>query len=96
MFCDLPAVGGKFSKGQTLCTLESVKAVGEVYAPADGEVVDINSELEATPNLVNQDPEGNGWLVKLKYAGPGSFSEVSKSLKDAVAYKEFVSSQDGH
>jgi glycine cleavage system H protein len=96
VFCDLPAVGAKFSKGQTLCTLESVKAVGEVYTPTDGEVVEINSELESSPNLVNQDPEDKGWLVKLKYSASSSFSDISKSMKDAVAYKDFVASQDGH
>ena len=97
MFCDLPAVGARFTKGQTLCTLESVKAVGEVYTPVDGEVVEINAELESSPNLVNQDSEDKGWLVKLKYADSTSFADISKSLKDAVAYKEFVASEDaGH
>ena len=85
VYCDLPSTGSSFSKGQTLCTLESVKAVGEVYTPMDGEVVEVNSELESKPNLVNQSCEEEGWLLKLKYSG--SFADVSKSWKDAAAYK---------
>ena len=86
MYCDLPAVGSALTKGQTLCTLESVKAVGEVYAPLAGSVVAVNTKLESTPNLVNQDPEADGWLVQIEYAG--AFSSVSSGLKDAVGYKE--------
>ncbi len=67
-----------------------------MYTPADGEVVAVNNELESSPNLVNQDPEDKGWLVELKYAANSSFSDISKSLKDAVAYKDLVASQDGH
>jgi glycine cleavage system H protein len=62
-----------------------VKAVGEVYTPLDGEVVEVNPELESKPNLVNQSAEDEGWLLKLKYSG--SYADVSKSWKDAVAYK---------
>jgi len=93
VYCDLPSVGTTFKKGQTLCTLESVKAVGEVYCPADGEVVSVNEDLSSQPSLVNQDPENNGWLLKLKFLG--SFVDISKSLKDAAAYKDFLSKQ-GH
>jgi glycine cleavage system H protein len=63
VYCDLPAQGSKFSQGQTLCTLESVKAVGEVYTPMDGEVVEVNPLLEETPERVHQDCFGAGWLV---------------------------------
>lgn len=86
VYCDLPSVGSTFVKGQTLCTLESVKAVGEVYTPLDAEVVEVNSELESKPNLVNGSPEDAGWLLKLKYSG--SFADISKTWKEAVAYKE--------
>ena len=79
-------MGSSFSKGQTLCTLESVKAVGEVYTPMDGEVVEVNSDLANHPNLVNQSPESDGWLMKLRFNG--SFSEFSKTWKDPVAYKD--------
>ena len=73
-------------KGQTLCTLESVKAVGEVYTPMNGEVVGANELLSAQPNLVNQSPENDGWLLKIKYAG--SFADFSRTWKDPVAYKD--------
>ena len=79
-------MGHSLSKGQTLCTLESVKAVGEVYAPLAGEVVEVNSELSGKPNLVNQEPESSGWLVKIKYSG--LFADVSKGLRDAQSYKD--------
>ncbi len=84
----MPESGARLKKGQTLCTLESVKAVGEVYCPVDGEVVESNSYLSSDPHLVNQDPEDSGWLVRLKYEG--SYQEVSKKWKDAVAYRDFV------
>ncbi len=67
-----------------------------MYTPADGEVVAVNNDLESSPNLVNQDPEDKGWLIELKYAEKASFSEISKSLKDAVAYKDLVASQEAH
>ena len=86
MYCDLPSNGSTFVHGQTFCTLESVKAVGDVYSPLDGEVIEINESLSSQPNLVNQEPESDGWLVKMKYTG--SFPELSKKWKDAVAYKE--------
>lgn len=82
----MPSIGTCLTKGQTLCTLESVKAVGEVYAPVTGEVVAVNENLAEKPNLVNHEPEEGGWLVELKYSG--KFSEVASGLKDAVAYKE--------
>jgi glycine cleavage system H protein len=86
VYCDLPSAGAKFTKGQTLCTLESVKAVGEVYTPMDSEVVAVNDELASKPNLVNESPEDEGWLLKLGYSG--SFDVLSKQWKDAKLYKE--------
>ena len=91
MYCDLPSVGTSLNKGLTLCTLESVKAVGEVYSPVEGEVVEVNDKLAGQPNLVNQEPEGSGWLVKLKHSG--AFADVSKALKDAQAYKATLEDQ---
>lgn len=88
----MPEAGVRLKKGQTLCTLESVKAVGEVYCPVDGEVIESNSALGSEPQLVNQDPEDKGWLVRLKYE-EGS---LSSKWKDAVAYREFVDACKDH
>merc|ERR1711920_346304 len=87
VYCDLPDEGATFKKQETICTLESVKAVGEVYAPADCEVVAVNETLGEEPALVNSSPEGDGWLVKIKLAGDLS------DLLDAAAYEKHVESE---
>merc|ERR1740133_501202 len=69
VYCDLPSEGATFSAKDTICTLESVKAVGEVYAPVACEVVEVNEMLSEDPALLNTEPEGNGWLLKLKVSG---------------------------
>merc|ERR1711871_1015399 len=71
VYAELPSGGVTFSAKDTICTLESVKAVGEVYAPVDCEVVEGNEKLESEPGLVNKAPETDGWLVKLKFSGSG-------------------------
>ena len=91
VYCDLPAVGSSFVKGQTLCTLESVKAVGEVYTPIDGQVTEVNEKLSNQPNLVNLSPENEGWLIKLKFTG--NLADFSKSWKDPQAYKDSLVNQ---
>merc|ERR1719384_1207576 len=87
VYCDLPDEGATFSKKDTLCTLESVKAVGEVYAPADCEVVAVNETLGEEPATVNSSPEEDGWLVKIKFTG-----EVS-DLLDRTAYDAHVEAE---
>lgn len=87
---DLPAVGKQVNAGQEMGTVESVKAVSEVFSPVSGEVVEVNGELEAHPELVNQDPFGAGWLVKLKV------SQVPADLMNAQAYETFVQEEGGH
>merc|ERR1719492_723922 len=69
VYVDLPDEGATFSVKDTLCTLESVKAVGEVYAPVDCEVVEVNEKLGEEPALVNSSAETDGWLVKFKVTG---------------------------
>jgi glycine cleavage system H protein len=83
----MPSVGSGVKQSKALCTLESVKAVGEVYAPLDGEVVEVNNQLEAQPSVVNDSPEEEGWLIKLKFTG--QFDELGQKYgwKDAEAYK---------
>ena len=89
VFVELPAVGRKVEKGELVATVESVKAVGEVYAPASGEVVEANSALESSPELVNKDPYGEGWIFVLKVADPAELGE----LLDAAGYESLVGGQ---
>lgn len=89
VFVELPEVGKVAKKGELLGTVESVKAVGEVYAPVSGEVVEANSALESTPELVNKDPYGEGWIFVLKLADPAELEE----LLDAAGYESLVGGQ---
>jgi glycine cleavage system H protein len=85
VFVDLPAVGAAVEPGKSVLTLESVKTVADVYAPGAGTVAEVNPELKAHPELVNQDPYGRGWLFRVELAGgpdPG--------LMDAAAYRQLV------
>ena len=86
VFVELPKVGAKFKKHDVFGTIEAVKAVSELYAPVSGEVLDINGRLDAEPALVNTEPYGNGWMIKLR------MSEVSEksALLEAAKYKEKV------
>jgi glycine cleavage system H protein len=87
VFVEMPAAGTKITTGQVFGTVESVKAVSEIFAPVSGEVTEGNPALSATPELLNSDPHGAAWLVKIKLADP---AEVS-GLMDAAAYEAFVS-----
>merc|ERR1712182_13370 len=69
VFADLPDEGKEFDTKEVICTLESVKAVGEVYAPGPCEVLEVNSALNDEPALVNEKAMSDGWLVKVKYSG---------------------------
>ena len=86
VFVELPEVGRKVKKGELVATVESVKAVGEVYAPASGEVVEVNTSLEASPELVNKNPYGEGWIFVLKVTDPAELDE----LLDAAGYEALV------
>jgi len=81
-FVELPVVGSKFSAGQSCCTVESVKAVAEVYAPVDLEVTGGNDQLEDSPELINKDANGAGWLITFAPSDAGSLD----SLMDQAAY----------
>jgi glycine cleavage system H protein len=89
VFVELPEVGTTVDAGEELGTLESVKAVSEFLAPVAGEVVEVNERLEAEPNLVNDDPYGDGWLVKM------SGSVENEELLDAAAYESFLEQENG-
>ena len=69
VFVELPEEGDTFDAGESFGTVESVKAVSDVYAPVGGEVVEVNSSLEDAPEKINDDPYGEGWLVKLRTSG---------------------------
>ena len=86
VFVEVPAAGTKLVAGKTFGSVESVKAVSEIYAPASGEVTEANAALQNTPESINSDPHGAGWLVKVKLANP---AEVN-SLMDAAAYEKFI------
>jgi glycine cleavage system H protein len=86
VFVELPSVGTKVSKGDNVATVESVKAVGDVLAPASGDVVEVNAALESAPETVNQSPHDAGWLFILEMSDP---SGVDDSL-DAAAYERFL------
>ncbi len=86
VFVELPAVGTKLTAGKTIGSVESVKAVSEIYAPASGDVVEANASLQDRPETLNTDPHGAGWLVKVKLANPADVN----SLLDAAAYEAFI------
>ncbi|MCB1120362.1 MAG: glycine cleavage system protein GcvH [Verrucomicrobiae bacterium] len=65
-FVELPDVGDTFSQSESFSVVESVKAASDIYLPLDGEVIEVNSPLESSPELINQDPYGEGWLIKFK------------------------------
>jgi glycine cleavage system H protein len=86
VFVELPAIGTKITTGKNFGSIESVKAVSEIFAPAGGEVVEANSTLQTTPETVNTDPHGAAWLIKVKLASP---LEID-SLMDANAYEAYI------
>ena len=83
VFVDLPGVGRSFAAGEAIGEIESTKSVGELIAPAAGEVVEVNDEVAGDPTLVNSGAEGDGWLVKVR------FSE-EPALLDEAAYRELT------
>ncbi len=86
VFVELPAVGRTMKAHDTFGTIEAVKAVSDLFAPLTGSVLETNPELEKTPETVNKDPYGKGWMVKMKIANP---SEVA-GLLSAAAYRQLI------
>ncbi|HET7746351.1 MAG TPA: glycine cleavage system protein GcvH [Vicinamibacteria bacterium] len=89
VFVELPEVGRSLKEHDTFGTVESVKAVSELFCPVAGEVVEVNSALAQAPEKINTDPYGEAWMVRLRLADPGAVSR----LMDAAAYKAFVESE---
>ena len=76
VYVDLPKVGSKFSRMEPFGTIEAVKAVSELYCPVAGEVIEVNGALEADPSLVNKDPYGAGWMIRMKLKGPAELDTL--------------------
>ncbi|HKF79596.1 MAG TPA: glycine cleavage system protein GcvH [Thermoleophilaceae bacterium] len=88
VFFDPPEVGTQVTKDGAYAEVESVKAVSDVFAPLSGEVLEVNDDLEETPEKINKDPYGEGWLVKVRL----SDSAEADSLMDATAYQDLLRS----
>jgi glycine cleavage system H protein len=86
VFVELPAVGKSVKRHDAFGTIEAVKAVSDLYAPMSGSVTEINAAVAATPDAVNKDPYGKGWIVKVKLSSPAE----AKDLLDAAAYRALV------
>jgi len=92
VYVELAEPGDSFEKGEAYGTVESVKAAADCYLPVGGEVVTMNETLEDSPELVNSDPFGDGWFVRIKIADPADLD----GLMDAEAYKAFCEAEGGH
>ena len=91
VFVELPKAGAKIEAGKSFGTVESVKAVSDLYAPASGKVVEVNGELATAPEKVNQDAH-SAWMIKIELKNP---SELN-ALLSAADYEKFVSAEGGH
>jgi glycine cleavage system H protein len=89
VFVELPKAGTKIETGKSFGTVESVKAVSEIYAPAAGEVIESNSELQNTPEKINTDPHGTAWLIKVRLANATELS----GLMDAATYEAYIAAK---
>ena len=87
VFVDLPEVGRKVKQMESIGTVESVKAVSEIYTPISGEIIEVNTELSEKPELVNQDPYGKGWIAKIQ---PENLEKELKNLMTPQEYKEHL------
>ena len=87
VFIDLPTVGKEVKSNEELCVIESVKAASDIYAPIDGEVIEINNNLNDDASIVNQDPEKDGWIFKMKMADPNQYNNL-------MTLEEYLASLD--
>jgi glycine cleavage system H protein len=86
VYVEIPAVGTKVEKGKSFGTIEAVKAVSDLFAPVTGEIVEINAEVKDHPEIVNKDPYGSGWMVKIFITDP----EQLNALLNVQAYKSLI------
>jgi len=90
VFVELPPHGKSVKKGETVVTVDSVKAVAEVYSPLSGQVEEANESLKDSPEIINQDPYGQGWMVKIKISDPAELG----TLMTPEAYRAFVAEEE--
>jgi glycine cleavage system H protein len=86
VFVELPAVGKKFAQGESFGTVEAVKAVSDLFSPISGAVLDVNKRIQDSPELVNKESFGDGWMIKISIDNPAELD----ALMDADAYKKLV------
>jgi glycine cleavage system H protein len=89
VYVDLPEVGDTFEANEPFGSVESVKAVSEVFCPVSGEIIEVNANLEASPELINQSPHEQAWMIKIRLTNPGELKE----LLSAQAYIEYLQEQ---
>jgi glycine cleavage system H protein len=89
VYVDLPKVGAQVAQGATFGSVESVKAVSDIYSPVSGEVVEVNQSLAEAPEKLNQDPHGAAWLVKIRVSAP----EELRSLMSAAEYQSYAGAE---
>ena len=89
VFVELPAVGDKVSKEDAFGVVESVKAVSDIYAPVSGKVLEANDDLPENPEMINEDPYGDGWIIKIEMNDP----EELNDLMTATEYEEYVAEE---
>lgn len=89
VFVELPQVGTTLEAGDELGSIESVKAVSELFAPVSGEVVEVNDALTEKPDLVNSDPYGDGWMIKIRMSDPSELDQ----LMDATDYDDYIKTE---
>ena len=87
VFIDLPTVGKEVKSNEELCVIESVKAASDIYAPIDGKVIEINKNLNDDASIVNQDPEKDGWIFKMKISDPSQYNNL-------MTLEEYLASLD--
>jgi glycine cleavage system H protein len=92
VYVDLPKVGSAATRGKTFGSVESVKAVSDIFAPVSGEIVEINEALATAPEKINEDPHGEAWLVKIKLSAP----EEIKQLLSPEDYQTYVGAEAAH
>jgi len=90
VFVELPKPGARLKSGQTMGTVESVKAVSDIFSPVSGEVIEINETLAQSPEQINKDPHGAAWLVKIRLDN----SQEAAALMDAAAYEAYIAEKD--
>jgi glycine cleavage system H protein len=90
VYVELPKVGDKFSAGEPFGSVESVKSVSELFTPVSGEVTEINAALTDAPEMVNSEPYGNGWMIRIKVADPADVD----SLLSASEYEDFIKQKE--